>query len=363
MRADYYYFLTSTFGDVPFYTEDVSDLEALNRVSRLGRMPADATREYLINELLDIVPKMKQERTFEADKHRSGAAMGWMLIAKMAAWNKQWEVVRDACLELEKLYGPLAQYDYADVQFRNKNTPESIFEVQHTYASTGLQVTTNIAAVCMPTRRSGTTLFDGVDIPEWGNETTTWTALRPNAYFFQSMQTEFGTDKRFAYNLAVEYNGVRFATANTRPWPGPKFWCPGMKHTLDGNNMKVFRYADAVLLMAEAYMELNDNDKAIARLNEIKARAEITLYGAFVSKDMLFEEIMKERARELFGEFNRKYDLVRWGIWYRQTYDYSDYASIQKNIMPCHEYYPIPDKEVVYSGYNLDNDEYTKYGL
>ena len=136
-----------------------------------------------------------------------------------------------------------------------------------------------------------------------------------------------------------------------------------MKNTLDGNNMKVFRYADAVLLLAEAYMELNDNDKAIARLNEIKARAEITLYGAFVSKDMLFEEIMKERARELFGEFNRKYDLVRWGIWYRQTYDYSDYASIQKNIMPCHEYYPIPDKEVVYSGYNLDNDEYTKYGL
>ena len=31
--------------------------------------------------------------------------------------------------------------------------------------------------------------------------------------------------------------------------------------------------------------------------------------------------------------------------------------------LPCHEYYPIPDKEVTYSKNNLDNNEYKKYGL
>ena len=30
---------------------------------------------------------------------------------------------------------------------------------------------------------------------------------------------------------------------------------------------------------------------------------------------------------------------------------------------PCHEYYPIPDTEVVYSGYALDNDAYKADGL
>ena len=82
----------------------------------------------------------------------------------------------------------------------------------------------------------------------------------------------------------------------------------------------------------------------------------------------LEEEIRNERARELFGEFQRKFDLVRWGIWYEATTANSDYAYLQLNteqslIKPCHRYYPIPDTEVAYSRYNLDNKEYAMYGL
>ena len=32
-------------------------------------------------------------------------------------------------------------------------------------------------------------------------------------------------------------------------------------------------------------------------------------------------------------------------------------------MLPCHEYYPIPETEVVNSKNNLDNKEYNKYGL
>ena len=50
LRAFYYYLLTSFFGDVPFYTDDVSDHEVLDRVAKLPRMSAEATRTALIEE-------------------------------------------------------------------------------------------------------------------------------------------------------------------------------------------------------------------------------------------------------------------------------------------------------------------------
>ena len=77
----------------------------------------------------------------------------------------------------------------------------------------------------------------------------------------------------------------------------------------------------------------------------------------------LQEEIRLERARELFGEFQRKFDLVRWGIWYKSVVEYCDYGTLLNNVLPCHRYYPIPDTQVVYSKYNLDNNEYAQYGM
>ena len=51
MRAYWYYMLTSLFGDVPFYTDDVVDQPTMDRIAALGRMDAVATRTALIREL------------------------------------------------------------------------------------------------------------------------------------------------------------------------------------------------------------------------------------------------------------------------------------------------------------------------
>ena len=337
----------------------------MKRLAALPRMDAKATRDSVITDLQKIAPKVSQTRTSDNEGNRLGAACAYMVIAKCAMWNKEWNVAIDALKAIEKIYGKLSDYDLEEnVMFRNKNTPESIMEVQHTYTQGGLTYTSNLACVCTPTRKTskGVTTFDGVEIPELGTQCTTWAAARPNVFFCQGLQTKLGKDKRKALNMAWEYDGHPFSSVNTRPWMGPKFWCPDMQGTSDGNNYKVFRFADALLMLAECYNETGDDATAVEYLNQTRNRAGLGDY-TYRTSARLQDEIRNERARELFGEFQRKYDLVRWGIWYQAVTDYSDYQALLDNLVPCREYYPIPDKEVVYSGYALDNNEYKKYGL
>ena len=116
---------------------------------------------------------------------------------------------------------------------------------------------------------------------------------------------------------------------------------------------------------------------ACAYLNAVKERAGIaTVDATAIAPDDLLQEIQDEYARELFGEFQRKHDLVRWGIWYDMVMEHNvaparndnmdggeDNTVLGANIKPCHEYYPIPSEQITYSGGALDNKEYNKYGL
>ena len=97
-------------------------------------MSAKETRDYLIDELQRYVPSMDQVRSSEVAVNRMGAAMGWMMIAKLAQWNHRWDDALEALGELEKIYGDLQQYPLEDIMFPQQEHPESIFEVQRTYA-------------------------------------------------------------------------------------------------------------------------------------------------------------------------------------------------------------------------------------
>ena len=142
-----------------------------------------------------------------------------------------------------------------------------------------------------------------------------------------------------------------------------------MQYTSDSNSYKLFRYAGAVLGLAEAWFQKEDDVKACRYLNEVRTRAGLdpVTPSSFASRSELFHEIQNEYARELFGEWQRKHDLVRWGVWYDYVMEYNvtgeNNTRLKRNIKPCHEYYPIPDKEVVNSSGRLDNKEYNRYGL
>lgn len=78
------------------------------------------------------------------------------------------------------------------------------------------------------------------------------------------------------------------------------------------NTFLIFRYADAILLRAEALAALGNNGDAITAVNLVRNRAHASPYtgtGGEELKDFIFQE----RSRELIGEGQHYFDLVRTG--------------------------------------------------
>ena len=78
---------------------------------------------------------------------------------------------------------------------------------------------------------------------------------------------------------------------------------------------KMFRIAEMYLIAAEAYAQDGDITNAAYYLNELK-RNRIAGYTdqTFASKDVIMQEIMDERTREMVGEGTRMFDIKRWHI-------------------------------------------------
>ena len=81
------------------------------------------------------------------------------------------------------------------------------------------------------------------------------------------------------------------------------------QNVIDDDNIIVFRLPDALLLAAEAEAELGEESEALRYLNLVRARANATVIQS--SGDNLKDDIYFERVRELMGEGNYFFDLVR----------------------------------------------------
>lgn len=79
----------------------------------------------------------------------------------------------------------------------------------------------------------------------------------------------------------------------------------------------LIRFAEAYLLRAEALVELGEIDAAMNDVDIIRKRAKATtLYaGNITDKVEARSLVLKERALEFCQEFNRKFDLLRWGLY------------------------------------------------
>ncbi len=90
------------------------------------------------------------------------------------------------------------------------------------------------------------------------------------------------------------------------------------------NDWCVFRYADVLLMKAEALWRISNNSQdpqVLALVNQIRERAgltDLTTIDSALSFDLAGGtvaggELFNEMGREMFAEHNRRQDLIRWG--------------------------------------------------
>lgn len=132
-------------------------------------------------------------------------------------------------------------------------------------------------------------------------------------------------------------------------------------------NYPILRYADILLMYAEAYNECNGPDSEVFEncILPIRDRAGISTRpfdGNYDTKETFRQLVRNERGRELVFESLRKYDLIRWGIFVEEMKKYTEdtysgeWASgsteaaaariIAASVQPRHILLPIPNIEL-----------------
>ncbi len=113
----------------------------------------------------------------------------------------------------------------------------------------------------------------------------------------------------------------------------------------------LIRLADVMLMLAEAYNELDRTTDAMTELNKVRARVGMPALGSgpawleVTSKEEMALRIRRERAFELAGEGQRYWDLKRWGLLEESMHDATDIFGdlmYTRSYQKRHEQWPIP---------------------
>lgn len=103
-----------------------------------------------------------------------------------------------------------------------------------------------------------------------------------------------------------------------------------------GINWRLLRYADVLLMAAEAYNKNEEDGKALIELNKVRNR--VNLADVTATGTSLFTAIVKERQLELAFEGQRFFDLIRWKL---AEAELSSFGYTSKN-----QVFPIPANEI-----------------
>jgi hypothetical protein len=304
LRGLYYFILVRFFGDVPLITKPQNVGDDLNP----ARTPKADVYQQIISDLttaMDSLPPRESYSGSDVGRASKGAATG--LLAKVYLTLGDYQKTVDLCKQVTAL-GYKLNPNYADnFSATNKNTVESLFEVQYSGATTyGFFDDFNQA--------SWVSTFTGPRNSDFVGGAYGWD--QPTQEFVDSYEAgDKRKDATILYEGGPAFDGKEYKASysgtgyNLRKFLVPKSISPD--YNTSPADFIVLRYADVLLMEAEALNELGQMDAAIVPLNEVRERAGLNDKEANISKDSMRAVILHERRMELAFEGQRWFDLIR----------------------------------------------------
>lgn len=313
LRAFYYYNLVRLWGDAPLVTKEVASLEGLD----LPRTPAATIYEQIIADLQSAEQSLPAKYT-GADVGRATSGAAKTLLTSVYLTRKQWALAAAKAQEVIDSKAYQLYDNYADnFAIPLKNGKESIFEGQ-ALASTGSndqsQMYTNFA-------------------PSPANE------------FGQRAYGGFGpTPELFAsYEPGDTRKGLYLTEQKGKKLPRPmfnKYVDPAGTENNNSNNWPYLRYADLLLMAAEALNESGKTAESLPFLNQVRKRAGLAPVTSTAQAEVR-AAIRRERRLELVLEGHRWFDLVRYG-----TLVSTMKAAGKDKVQEINNVFPIPLREL-----------------
>lgn len=341
LRAHYYFLLVRLFGGVPLQTEPAdSDSDLL-----LPRASAEEVYELIVEDLdqaITLLPQRSaytQEHIGRATKEAAMAELARVYLTHYQDYE-HYQLVVDLCEEIRKM-GYQLEANYADLWNPSKqNGVESIFEVQY-YGKTNYDFWSN------ENQSSWLSTFTGPRNSGMAAGCYGWN--QPTAEFVSQYETgDVRKEKTIFYTGCPTFDGMTYSSAysttgyNVRKFLLTKTQSPD--YNTSNQNWVVTRYADVLLMKAEALNEMGQTTLAEAPLYEVRCRAGLTNRSTIegLSQMQMREKIIHERRMELAFEGHRWFDMIR----YKDNYALNFLHSIGKTAATSkHLLLPIPTQE------------------
>jgi len=336
LRALCYFVLVRTFRDVPLVLEaSITDSQ--------DYYPSQSTEDEVLLQIIDdlLIAAENLPTSYgrtEYDKGRATKGAANALLADVYLYYEKYQACIDACDKVINS-GQYALIDGEDwfQNFFPGNSNESIFEIQFDKER---NQTNNLYSMVAPYPRDGT-------YPDGNDE------FRFSQYLVE-IYKEFEGDRRSGFNTYFPFNtrynhyilwkyiGTGSSEYSVTPRNGNRE---------SDANWIINRYADVLLMKAEACVQTGDFTTAIELVNLVRERAGVETLGEIENKSLLEEMVLEERMKELAGEGKRWYDLIRFGRRnnYERKADFIDLLILDK---------PLEIRQILESKYSNTDSWY-----
>ncbi|AYB29690.1 RagB/SusD family nutrient uptake outer membrane protein [Chryseolinea soli] len=376
LRALWYFNLVRLYGDVPLITHVQNGVTATDYA--IERTPSAQVYDQIEQDLKDAADALPNSYAApDVGRATKGAAIA--LLAKVYLTKASLPLnltahYQDAVTTAEKALSPAEggtgtfgyalQTDYSKVFLpAYKNNSEHIFSAQFKSGSSSSFLTQGNNQ----NPRSIRTQVPGL-AGSYADQTWFYTvddATKPGGKdkFFSVFKLYTSKDKRrdvtFVTNFKSPTNGKKYGGLNDPTISGHKVdsipyfnktWDPGTTAFTSESaaNVAIIRYAELLLIHAEAENELNGpTAKAYASLNKVRKRAGLDDLTAGLSRDQFRDSLYLDRRLELVFEYQRWFDLVRQkDAGGNSIFVKTLQAAGKPNAQDKHRLHPLPQQEI-----------------